>query len=158
MSFALHGQRSPTDPVLLYRNDAVVSRIQAKEALARDEAETLFSDLLRFLYLCGRSSHACAPTARIDAAWHHFILFTRDYRDFCRTYFGRFIDHLPAVEGDSEDRQILRDTVRAAEEKFGPLSDNWDQGEAFYCKTLNCRDGCRGTSDPDDDRGENATP
>src|SRR5579864_3397426 len=31
----------------------------------------------------------------IDDMWHEFILFTRDYTDFCQQYFGEYVHHLP---------------------------------------------------------------
>jgi hypothetical protein len=36
------------------------------------------------------------PSQVVDAAWHEFILFTRNYRDFCSKALGRFLHHTPA--------------------------------------------------------------
>jgi hypothetical protein len=36
----------------------------------------------------------------IDAAWHAFILHTRDYESYCRERFGRVIHHEPTGEAD----------------------------------------------------------
>lgn len=36
------------------------------------------------------------PSQAVDAAWHEFILFTRNYRDFCNKALGRFLHHTPA--------------------------------------------------------------
>ena len=36
------------------------------------------------------------PSQVVDVAWHEFILFTRDYRDFCQRGLGRFLHHVPA--------------------------------------------------------------
>ncbi len=33
---------------------------------------------------------------RIDEAWHQFILFTRQYMEFCHKYFGRYMPHSPS--------------------------------------------------------------
>jgi hypothetical protein len=38
--------------------------------------------------------------------WHEFILFTEDYSEFCQTFFGRYIHHLPNV---FENRPMPRD-------------------------------------------------
>ena len=51
--------------------------------------------------------------AKIDAMWHTFILFTRDYADFCEHHFGVFLHHVPEVEGDegteaAEDDAAIR--------------------------------------------------
>lgn len=36
------------------------------------------------------------PSKVVDVAWHEFILFTKLYRNFCRTAMGRFLHHTPA--------------------------------------------------------------
>jgi len=36
------------------------------------------------------------PSQVVDAAWHEFILFTRNYREFCSKALGRFLHHTPA--------------------------------------------------------------
>lgn len=36
------------------------------------------------------------PSQVVDVAWHEFILFTRQYQEFCRKGLGRFLHHVPA--------------------------------------------------------------
>jgi len=33
----------------------------------------------------------------IDEMWHEFILFTKDYTQFCQLYFGEYLHHLPNI-------------------------------------------------------------
>jgi hypothetical protein len=33
----------------------------------------------------------------IDQMWHVFLLYTKDYMDFCNEYFGEYIHHLPDI-------------------------------------------------------------
>lgn len=35
------------------------------------------------------------PSVLVDAAWHSFILCTKEYREFCDKTYGRFLDHSP---------------------------------------------------------------
>lgn len=35
------------------------------------------------------------PSKEVDELWHMFILFTKDYREFCHEYIGQFLDHVP---------------------------------------------------------------
>lgn len=35
------------------------------------------------------------PSLVADDLWHTFILFTKDYREFCEKSFGKIIDHEP---------------------------------------------------------------
>ena len=41
----------------------------------------------------------------IDEMWHTFILFTRDYHNFCYKYFSRFIHHTPLTYLEKKDFQ-----------------------------------------------------
>jgi hypothetical protein len=36
------------------------------------------------------------PSQVVDDAWHEFILFTRQYQQFCERGLGRFLHHTPA--------------------------------------------------------------
>lgn len=36
------------------------------------------------------------PSKVVDVAWHEFILFTKNYQQFCRAAFGRFLHHTPS--------------------------------------------------------------
>ena len=64
-----------------------------------DEAEQLFREVKRYLVLT-----ASDPTVawgmyslRIDQVWHQFILFTRQYIEYCRANFGKYIQHAPST-------------------------------------------------------------
>lgn len=45
------------------------------------------------------------PSQVVDDLWHEFILYTRNYDDYCRKAFGRFLHHTPAVVLGSERQQ-----------------------------------------------------
>ena len=65
--------------------------------MSENEANAVsFDDTLKFLYLCGTSEESFEMTEKIDVVWHHFILFTAAYADFCDKFFGKFIHHIPA--------------------------------------------------------------
>lgn len=58
-----------------------------------DDVELEFK---RYLALCFLSSGPVSMTStKVDAFWHQFILFTREYREFCSDVFGQFIHHRP---------------------------------------------------------------
>lgn len=54
------------------------------------------------------------PSQVVDAAWHEFILFTRNYRDFCHRALGRFLHHTPAeaMRSPTEAQEGIRRTWR----------------------------------------------
>lgn len=117
--------------VLAYENDAVVARIMHEAQLSYQEAEAVFKDTLRFLWLGHRSETTICPSKHIDAGWHVFLLFTKDYREFCQRFFGHFIDHHPRRPEDAPDGgAMVRKTVELAEVILVPemghsLSSNW---------------------------------
>ena len=81
---------------MAYHNPAVVHRFMEKLNLDEREASLRFNDTKRFLYLCGirkSGEPILAPSEATDEGWHQFILFTKDYQDFCFSHFGRFIHH-----------------------------------------------------------------
>lgn len=71
------------------------------------EAKTLERELKRYLVL--RALHPSMPygmTGRTDDLWHTFLLFTREYADFCDHVAGRFLHHMPGV--NQNDRQVAK--------------------------------------------------
>jgi hypothetical protein len=118
--------------VLAYRHPGVMRRYAKEHDASLAEAEELFREMLKWLYLAYRSttdaegSAGCAMTAeiaKIDHMWHSFLLFTHDYADFCLRYFGFFLHHIP--QDDAEDERSLdADLVRRQLEwQFGLIYD-----------------------------------
>jgi hypothetical protein len=33
----------------------------------------------------------------VDNMWHNFILYTKDYHEFCQRFFGEYLHHQPDV-------------------------------------------------------------
>lgn len=119
--------------VLAYQNPDVVARLQRKLELSLDQAQALFDDVKRFLYLTSTQPGKWSPTQIIDDGWHEFILFTEDYGNFCHRYVGHFIHHHPRRLGDASNYPaMIRNTVAAAYLLFGDLSPNWNiEGQSY---------------------------
>ena len=66
--------------------------------LSDAQVETVMLALTRWFELARRAGGRplSMPSQAVDAAWHEFILFTRNYRDYCRRALGRFLHHTPA--------------------------------------------------------------
>lgn len=115
--------------VMAYNNDAVVARFLKEFDITQHEADVLFDDLKRFLWLSTVTNGPIAPSPVIDDAWHVFIFFTADYADFCSGLFGRFLHHRPDRPNDLPDGgAAVRRTIAAIEGHFGGfknLSANW---------------------------------
>lgn len=46
------------------------------------------------------------PSSEVDELWHMFILFTKDYREFCEEYLGQFLDHVPLSEENTNNTNL----------------------------------------------------
>jgi hypothetical protein len=84
-----------------------------KYGLSPQDAEELFLETKRWLWLCayrkaefekGRLESVHIPLASesnaIDLMWHTFLLFTKNYADFCDRHFGFFIHHYPTPQAE----------------------------------------------------------
>jgi hypothetical protein len=124
--------------VLAYSNPDIVERIARDYGMTVEQAEPVFRDTIRFLYLAGATdARTLAPTKIIDKGWHSFLLFTRDYAEFCDRYFGHFIHHAPRRSSDPPPKvNHLAATFEVARQFFGPsLSSNWSYDiEAADCQ------------------------
>jgi hypothetical protein len=69
-----------------------------------EEGEILFTEVKRFLVLvhADRSKVWDMYSLRVDEVWHHFILFTQQYMDFCQRFFGRYMSHSPSNAPESQ--------------------------------------------------------
>ena len=54
----------------------------------------------------------------IDEMWHVFLLFSRDYAEFCSRYFPEFVHHVPkpSTELSSPDDPSWRENLRKDDE------------------------------------------
>jgi hypothetical protein len=100
---------------LSYENAEVVDSFRANHDVSLEEARELFEDTKKWLWLCGTRPRSMrltvfGPMKRLDEMWHTFILFTREYTEYCMDNFGFYIHHAPTTRAESE-----RDRQRAAE-------------------------------------------
>lgn len=76
--------------------ERLVLRIVTDHGTTTEKADRIMSQALAFLYACAKNPGAgLAPSAAVDIGWHTFILYTRDYAQFCQDVAGRFIHHQP---------------------------------------------------------------
>lgn len=115
--------------VLAYQNEDVVARIGDDLCCDAEMAQDLFLDVKRFLFMAATQSQSkpLYPTPRIDEGWHTFLLFTKEYAEFCDDFFGNFLHHIPRHLSDPVTRtEDLYPTVDAMHAAFGGVpSDNW---------------------------------
>ena len=86
--------------------------VRARPGLEVKDQQLVARALRQFFlaYHRGGYRRVAMPSQVVDELWHEFILFTRDYQDFCRAAFGRFLHHTPAISlgGAKRDNEGLR--------------------------------------------------
>jgi len=99
-------RQSSLGEIMKYRNDAVVNIFRESFPMARDEAEEIFDDMKRLVWLVaehmarGERFRVNLLMRIVDEMWHTFVYFTDAYAQFCQQYFGRFIPHRPTTAGE----------------------------------------------------------
>lgn len=99
--------------ILDFKHSGVIQRFQKEHPHLREVAPTIFADLMGFFWLSQKHhlEQKERPTdpslnfvfimdeemKNIDLMWHVFLLYTKDYMDFCQRYFGEYIHHLPDI-------------------------------------------------------------
>ncbi len=120
--------KSLVTAVMKYKHEGLIERLQDKLEMSEQDALELFQDTKRFLFICGTKKGSMGPPELIDECWHHFILFTKDYESFCRTFFGRFIHHSPKMKAEiaQGDGTPAKNTLDGLHEIFGEVDPkNW---------------------------------
>lgn len=71
--------------------------------LSEQDAEQVIQALRDYFYICNTAGKRVVsmPSQVVDSAWHEFILFTRQYEEFCNLALGRFLHHTPAEAMES---------------------------------------------------------
>ncbi len=66
--------------------------------LSAAQRAQVFAGLRDYFQLCREAKKrlVAMPSQVVDEAWHEFILFTRQYQQFCARGLGRFLHHTPA--------------------------------------------------------------
>lgn len=65
--------------------------------LSAEQVSQVLHGLREYFQLCrlAKRQTVAMPSQAVDVAWHEFILYTRQYRSFCRRALGRFLHHTP---------------------------------------------------------------
>jgi hypothetical protein len=122
----------------------VIDKLVAQGLMeTREQAEALFLEVKRYLLLSDHLQTALPmSSALVDAAWHQFVLFTREYEAFCVSHFGELCHHVPELGepgarpasiqpgGDGRPRAAALELTEAEfrglyEASFGPIPDVW---------------------------------
>jgi hypothetical protein len=129
--------------------EVLVGRIVTDHGLERDTAERVMDQALAFLAASGQGiGNTLSPSSLVDIGWHVFLLYTREYTDFCSRTTGRYIHHVPddsPFAGPAEVQALTpaeaRDRTITAIRKAGYAVDEplWTLGALDCYEEGNCR-------------------
>lgn len=103
---------------LTYQNPALVTRFAKRYKISFEKARHYFEELKKFLVTCGMMAEPCSPSNELDEIWHHFILHTHNYQEYCERYIGRFLHHNPTDTPFVSSREKM---LALAERTFGQI-------------------------------------
>lgn len=103
----------PLGEVLQYQNEDVVVRFSQDYQVAIEDSYEIFHEMKRWLWFSakrtiavdsGNSEHVAVPlfneARAVDLMWHTFLLYSRDYMDFCDRYLGFYLHHQPRAHSE----------------------------------------------------------
>ncbi|NMO16989.1 hypothetical protein HPC49_40340 [Pyxidicoccus fallax] len=121
------------EQALAYRNDQILYKFQERWSVSFEEASELFEETKKWMWLqvAARLRPGSPPLAMtvalamVDEMLHTFILFTREYIQYCDDNYGVYLHHTPMTK-KQKDAQLERfhedpEAMLAAEACF--LSD-----------------------------------
>jgi len=133
------------DLVLAYQNPLVLYKFRNQYAVSEAEAQDIFKETKKWLWLCAQQIHQEKTGPRIlggkplvihvgmaviDEMWHVFVLHLREYLDFCEEFLGGIVYHSP---GNPLYEQMDEDETRAQLEFIGDELDD-DTLEKWYVR------------------------
>lgn len=98
-----------------YEHPELVNRMATEHGISHDEAYRWFKLGLNYLYQAATTKGPVSPSVYADRMWHTFLLYSKDYREFCQEMFGFFIDHFPTPKlgggknGDDKKEDIKKE-------------------------------------------------
>jgi hypothetical protein len=121
--------------ILAYENDRLVKRYASDYGATMDESRRCFNALKEFLIVCAVKPGYKVTSDPVDRMWHTFLLFTKDYKEFCEDNLGRFINHEPFEHAAP---QAYLETRAFVKKFFGQIDENLWRADA----KADCSSGC----------------
>jgi hypothetical protein len=110
--------------VMAHRGEAFLAGYAESLGVPVHEAGHRFEGLKQFLFVCAAAPGTHTPSGVVAPAWRSFLLATREYRQFCHGYLGRFVDHrtleAPSGEGYLATRRIAEGVLGRLDEELWP--------------------------------------
>ena len=131
--------------------DGVISRLVEKPAYSQFSASEILGRIAEFKKFMAllvinhdRKRRVEMTNQEIDEIWHTFILFTREYKEFCEMLVGEYMHHEPNVQADDSDQSAVRNYPLAGfrnfeedyEKYFGEMTQVWRMNQLDMIKKV----------------------
>jgi hypothetical protein len=122
------------EPVLRFKAAYLIEKLLKERIVdTAEEGEALFAEAKKFLIMSHMDSDVSwnMYSTRVDEAWHQFVLFTKQYVDFCHRYFGQYMHHNPSnAPGPVRQPELEVSTFESFRVRYEtifrePLPDIW---------------------------------
>ncbi|WP_433363928.1 glycine-rich domain-containing protein [Streptosporangium sp. CA-115845] len=128
--------------------DRLTARIAVDHPEHAHQADVIMEQALAFLATCAANPGAgLGPSDTVDIGWHTFILYTREYAEFCQRAAGRFIHHAPDDNPDDSGTGTGLAATIEAMEAAGYRVDPMVWPTAAECSSGKCNQCYAGCSD-----------
>ncbi len=117
-------------------------------------SECIFNETIGFLKFCSLGVGSFGPSPLVDIGWHTFMLYSRDYTDFCEDLCGTYIHHEPtddptmvheSHEPDATPNAMIANGIAVNNELWEGLDHSRcgpTDPSATRCQG-SCRNGCK---------------
>ena len=83
-------------------SESIVLQSTVATKPTKTQLSELIDEYLKFMRLMQLFPYLrFSPSEIVDQVWHEHIIFTREYRAFCKKHFGKYVNHNPTVVGYS---------------------------------------------------------
>lgn len=135
-----------------FNMNSIVDRYKKEFQVTDEVAKEHERELKRYLALCAiypeQNFHMFSNS--VDNLWHTFLIFTKDYKNFCKNVAGKFLHHVPIENKSEEDVSAKNKFIDKYSSTFNekPSTTIWSTLESSngadcnpdYCS--NCQSGC----------------
>lgn len=86
-----------TANVMNYHMDNIIERCKEDYKYTNEDMAIIEKEFKKFMILSiiSETNSESMFSQDVDNLWHTFLLFTKEYADFCKKHAGRFIHHVP---------------------------------------------------------------
>src|ERR1700730_7354290 len=104
----------------------VFDKLISEGRASAEKKEELEREFKRFVFLAGEGVCPLAMISPlVNEVWHQFILFTKQYKEFCHKTLGMFIGHQPDTPSTPVP-VVAGENFRSAYKRcFGDIPETW---------------------------------